>query len=129
MILFWTSMKWCLYTQYIVLLQMNKKRKNKTPPRQEKLKVMAWTAKSPMKKYKWPINRFTIFSTTLVAKEMKITITMEYCFCLKLAVAKRDNYVSAEQNAEKWTLSYSIGGYVNWHNISGGQFGSAFQTH
>ena len=32
------------------------------------------------------MNKLKIFSTTLIAKEMKITATMKYRFCLKLAM-------------------------------------------
>lgn len=75
-----------------------------------------------MKKYKG----LKFFFNRTSSQRMKITVTMGYCFCLKLAIAKKNNYVNVGQDAEKWTLSYSSGGYVNWSNVSGGQFDSAF---
>lgn len=81
-----------------------------------------------MNKYTWQIKNFFIYTGSQrnrTYNSNEITV-----FVSKSAMTKRKiMWVLGRAQSHGHSDMPADGGYVNWNNISGGQFGSAFQTY
>ena len=65
-------------------------------------------------KVKWPLRIITMWSTSLIIREMKVKTTMRYHYTpVRMAAIQKSTAINAGEGVEKREPSYTVGGNAN----------------